>query len=842
MGSSLGKLAFHSNAGVTTPYSSTPHLQPDLNSFSVSPIAPNFPQTMHITNAGDIFTGAQYRGKLNNTSQGMSLATTYPGSSLTHLSSSCTGAPSTFAPGIKQEVVGGYTEASRDISALTEGALSTSLSNVSVRAEDSPESVTEAGSQLVGELREITILNPSTSEPNLLQQSSVMEQQQVLDRSSGCNPQLTATTDSSNGEQYTSSTREGTLSSTVPRKPSSFMIDAILGTDKAQTPTSFHRSPSPGHSSLPKSDKLLATSSTSMKAEIGTVDINETAATSDQEPTSTTNGSVPAISSSGSGHAGSSSEELNVVDLTCSEEDSNHEHLDSVCDEEVKDDALSSRQDDSAEKVAVGALLHGGEPSRAGTPVSIRAASPNPSYLPQNYQISDSSIEDTLSKHTQPRSDVKDSCIANEHDKRATTADESNPNALKEESVLFSPFPCGKTHSTGSDENELNKNNLDSVFLLPRESTPSERQLGSKENDTKGKFTPPKPIPCSVTEFHSSTKSPSTKPRKLYTSLIHSPSQVTHNSPGKRKKTNCSENSTFKSPSTLRDSPSKRKCLEEIPENSQADTAPFYSPAESQNLEQRLCPNSREIGSSQRRRSRCLAFSSSSEDDVPKPRPKRPAPRKPRPKYTSTPLAPPTSQSRMQERTYEFHEILHICGNFFQRELSTVNTSASSSSPSKQPLHRSDSIGDQPSSTEQHPSLLAQSVTSADGLDPAGAILSSPLTKDTSLSRLPDEACTTEASNTTSPTRPNTSRNKTSSSADSKPDSGIASMLDSSSFSHENSLAFLESIKSKVMADPTYTMSQFRQDVLKFNRISTDKSSKTDSGDTKSVTHKSTDT
>ncbi|RUS73646.1 hypothetical protein EGW08_018601 [Elysia chlorotica] len=598
------------------------------------------------------------------------------------------------------------------------------------------------------------------------------------------------------------------------RKATSFMIDAILGRQNDEVSPSVQYSCPSGAVTLQADTHPNQTSSSGVShTEISVEPVEEAQTLPAPIPLGSLSGTEnlePAGYSSCSDHVFSCSEELNIVDFTSSEE-SNCAHLATISDTDNKECRLSPQKDDFLEESKTSDIVQTNRPSIQASCLNSPKTTISKDECPVpdvglSLEIVATRISQLTPVKTFPSND--DVC------QKETTSDKSK---LKHEKQGFSPLEHDSSEMTGSVhriENDSIRSEVDSVFSSSKESTPTKSETGFDKTSCVDKCTPRKSIVCKMNDTKSTIKSPSSRlltPRKLITrpTGFHSPGAKTQSSPSKRRKDTNSENLALDSQNTIRDSPFKRKCLEEIPENTATETTTSDQTSSCGKLEEK--PGPQETDTSQKRRSRCLAFSSSSEDDMPRPRPKRPFVRRPRPKYTSTPIVPPTLQPRVAEKSYNFQDILLICGEYFQQELSTINSSASHdshssriSSPSTtQPIRPSEKIAD--SSSPNRSSSLSSTETNNSHEEPN---VENPPPSPT----LPKDSLSIEASERTIDvdTPKDAEQNRT--------DSGIASMLDGSE--HETPAAILESIKSKVLTDPDYTMVQFRFDVLKFNRLS----------------------
>ena len=730
------------------------------------------PQSLYITHPGIPNTVSQSSGNLSmTTQQKQDLSSTDSFISIVH---------------IKEE-----TQPIKDDTVVTRELGSTDLSNI-VRNSDARqkyEYIQWSNNDLKCKSATEQVSKFSKSVPNLPGKSLVKEEQDnVIVKCLNIKPEKSIKIEEHDVSNDNLQKQDTIIATSIKSK--SFMIDALLGSQSFDLSTLVQQPSSSGVTLSTDCDQNQASlSARSVRSVSNGEDVQSFPATSKLESLSVADNQEPAGYSSCSETAISSSEEVNVVDFTSSE-DSNCAHV-AITKDIV--DIESPVQVDFLEKVETGTLVHNNGPLSGAVVVSNKINSPDTPKSKQRCQVADPSSKNVS---TTPATDSELRTAAKVFQREATE-DESNNKDEKQELPV-------RSVNRSLNENDSAESEGDSVFFYSKESTPSKSRIADIKNSCVDKCTPSKSILHKSDDTNKQANSPTSNlftPRKLINAGFLSPSVKTQSSPNKRRKNVSSENLVSDSQTNFKDSPCKRKCLEEIPENSQTEVA--TSKVNSDCDAEKSCP--KETDGSQRRRARCLAFSSSSEDDMPKPRPKRPPPRRPRPKYTSTPVVPSNIQFRTVERSHNFQDILFICGEYFQQELSVINSSASqiSSTLTTPTLQPSENHCRLSSSTQRLSLPTAETNTSQDGQNQKYSF--------PSLTSSNDSRSATGAEQ--SPSIETSSKDQ-----DNRADSGIASMLDGSS--HENLSAFLESIKSRVMTDPNYTMRQFRQDVLKFNRLS----------------------
>ncbi|GFO09672.1 estrogen receptor beta [Plakobranchus ocellatus] len=495
----------------------------------------------------------------------------------------------------------------------------------------------------------------------------------------------------------------------------------------------------------------------------------------------------------------SSSEELNVVDFTTSD-DSNHAPF-TMANEREDDECSPNPQNDTLDNEV--------NPYENGTTCKTQPTVNEKSNVEKDEEIADLSPQSL----NQSKTDLLENFDSDGH---CSIVKSTGPDCLaNSESCLTSMNDVFQTNLNPQQlltkDNLANTNDTDCEIdggLKSNNSTPSKlsHQGGSRylDKDCVNAATGvnlPSSGDYQTCTVDGPTKEPTPKKDKI--SNFQNADMKNQKTPDKMFE-NCQSQLLN---SLSRSSPPRRKCLEEIPENCVSEVPIAKASVASDNIR-----GSSDFGgvNIQKRRSRCLAFSSSSEDEMPKPRPKRFSLRRPRPKYTSTPMAQPSNQHR-RERLYDFHDILSICGEFFQREHSSGETNTNKNPSSQMQSAEIEVVNS--SGLEAIPQLETTFTTG--DVDSGQENLTSPF-----LSKESPKASPTKKNTPTTVTdtgASSTSSDKTTCLAQSHSDSGVASMLEVSG--QQNSLALQESIKSKVMTDPTYTMRQFKQDVLNFTRL-----------------------
>ncbi|GFS03068.1 thyroid hormone receptor beta [Elysia marginata] len=706
---------------------------------------------------------------------------------------------------VKQEVK--PSESTQDVSAITSGISSASLTNNEIhsRGLQRSEESQRPNQNFLGGSEEDNFSRPSwkTVDEYALHCRVQAEQRAASDAWVNGRPGATEVHNLRNTPIKQESSHIGI------KKPSSFMIDDILGPDAPNRSAPLKQSSesvaAPGENTYENSTSVITSTKFLGEEKAENMSLAPATVNDDVIIVSGHQGSSPAKHCPE--NANYSSEELNVVDFTSSEESQLFQVAPSSDIEAKRDNPQPPDAKDSRTQSTNAALSHNSE-----APVAVNAAT-NPS-TPLQHSNSQPDENDSMEASMQNiASELLKLLSPATRNKLHNTVAAHKGEPIVDESqreVKQELFPLSDNTSRGDlDEHETNDSESGSVGWNSNESTPSKQSTDLVRGGSARKDKATKPISRNAEHNGSSSKSAMKKmltPQKCKPLDSASP----RNSPSRKKSNIKSENLVSQAQLTFKDGPSNRKCLEEIPENAQAEFSALSTSPECDNLKEDAA-----ACNPVRRRVRRLAFSSSSEDDKPRPRPRRPAAKRPRPKYTSTPLVPPSSDSRAQTKSYNFRDFLHICGEFFQRELASANSSTSlgSSSSTVQPNQPLENSPDPTSSPKPDSSLLREAQASAVSLTSSS---SANLAPEATTSQTPHTTASTSSRESTPAAETETS-NRTGS-GESRSDSGIASLLEHSG--HENSISFLESIRSKVNTDPNYTMVQFKQEVLEFYRLS----------------------